>query len=113
MTRGNGKHAKSAQASKSGLAAYIKPKDDQSPNWAQEYVDWSEFPAELVRNAIWATNKMDGAILFGHSRRKDCYAITIFYGGETTPYYWPVGPAGFEAIVEFLNGLVYNAENGG
>lgn len=106
MPRGDGKHAKQATA-QGKLSGYIKPKDASwdsgaSPMW----VDWGEIPDQLIVGVVKAVNREDGAVLFGHNRAQTAYAVTIFFGGNSTPYYFPCNESGLVELYAFLQGLI-------
>lgn len=106
MPRGNGKHAKDAIGSKTGLAAFIKPAGSESLSEANYYVDWSEIQPTLLTGAVIAAVKQGGALLLGCSRDKKSYSVKVYIGGEGTPYYFPCTPNGVEALEEFLYGII-------
>lgn len=107
MPRGNGQKAKSAMTETGPLARFIQPKDERNHANAQEYVDWGEINPTLIVSAICVANKQGGALLFGQSRRKDCYAVTVFFGGQNTPYYFPCNADGVDQCEEFLQGIIW------
>lgn len=110
MPRGNGRHAQEA-AAQSKLSAYIKPKDGTGQQaGTQEWVDWGEVSPSLLTGSIVSANKEGGALLFGHNRSRTCYAVTVFYGGTGTPYYFQCSSDGLEALEVFLLGIIELAQ---
>ena len=75
-------------------------------------LEWAEIPATLIYAVTVAVDRSGGAVLFGSSRDRTQFAVTLFFDGQKNTWYWYRNDVGIEQICLWFEGLVQDLTNG-